>query len=381
MKQVTILSTALTACLVASYVTWNAEDTGSGKDDSVVMFNAAADDLQSIRLTGDKLSVDLVRKTDAQGEYLWVNYDEVKDKPKAAHPPLPTADGSAADAEEPQEPQEERIAGSFTGNETADDLWAGFAPLKAIRELPASSSDLDIYGFDEPEFEIEVTRGSGPVTMKIGGESYGNHHRYVQYDGKNFLVDQDTLRPLQYARTRLVERRLYPLDEKTIEQVDVRWNDNERRFVQANRDDRAKAFWAQADSADKEDIEGGTWLGKAFRVKVHAYEDESELEGTLEPVMTIAMTGDGQTWPVEILKIEGEKTIYYAQAAFTRTLVRLTQGAAEEVVSTVEDLFDDAQGDSDEETEPATEGAEPVPEAVPEAVPEEEPAESDDVTP
>ena len=202
---------------------------------------------------------------------------------------------------------------------------------------------------------IEVTRGSGPLTMDVGGETYGSKDRYVRYNDAIYLIDDATLRPLQYAASRLVERNLFPFKEADIEGVNVDLPDGTAHaFVQQNRDDRTKAYWARADALEEEDEIAGTWLGKVFKLRLRKYVDESEIEGTLTPVMTYSVSGKGERWSVEILKVDDggtdlveeggivpaapKKDTWYARTAYNRSLVSLTESLVQDFVDDLDSL-------------------------------------------
>ncbi len=374
MKQVALMGGVFALALLGSYVTWTADEAPEDDDDAVVVFHADGDSLKRLSLTSEEVDVALTRKTDSKGDYLWVEVVERKEKraPNPVHPdhpPLPDDDetsdehegeeGEDAHDEEGEEAEPEVeieiTETAFAGNETAQETWEAFAPFLAIRELPATSGEVDVYGLAEPEMSIAVTRASGEITLEVGGEAYGTRHRYVAVSGSQYLVDHNVLRPLQYGKTRLVERRLYPFAEKDIEQIAVTRPGESRQFVQENRDDRATAFWADVGNTETEDVTGAAWLGKLLRVKVHTYDIDEGAEDTLDPVFTFTVTGGGESWPVAVLQQrDAEKPDFYAQPAFNRTLVKLTKGAAREVIADLDELF---RGPAPADEEPAEEAA------------------------
>lgn len=364
MKQVLALGGLLAVSLVGSYLTWTSEDTDSD-DDAVLVYAAAAADLQGISWKSEKLDVRIEKRTDDRGEYLWVHTTERKEVAKpvdlpeahdhAEHDdhgdeeeePAEAGDEQAPeDGTEPEpepEPEIEVVETQFLGNEAAGKMWDAFAPLHALRALqPPSDFDRTVFGFDEAPAELEVTRRSGVVSLKVGGETYGSRDRYVQQGQQVFLVDDATLRPLQYATTRLVERRLYPLAEKDTEQVVVRLGAQSATFVHQNADDRAQAFWAAEAEPEVEHDVAGTWLGKVFKLRLRGYTEEAKLSGPLSPVFGVDLVGDGETWSLEILKGPGEGTAdeYYARTSFNRSLVHLTRSLADDAAGDVGSLFE-----------------------------------------
>lgn len=346
MKQVVVLSAALAAALVGAYVTWTREEV-EVDDDAVPLYAASPADLEKVAWKSEDLTVTIERRKDARGEYLWVDSTEVKRKKKPKkddpHPGEVEEEGEEAEgdespAEEPsdEEPPEVKQQ-AFMSNSTGEDTWKALAPLHALRELEATSADPATFGLTEPTATIEVHRRSGPITLTVGGETYGNKDKYVGIGGKVYLVDDATLKPIQFAAGRLIERNLFPLSEKEAEQVAVQVPGGATiTYVQQNKDDAAKAFWARSDATDKEDEAGATWLGKAFRLKLRDYVAEAKTD--LVPVVTYTVSGKGESWKVEILKSSAEPVEWYARTDYNRSLVSLTESLVRNVVDDLDSL-------------------------------------------
>ena len=358
MRQIVVLSVALVVSLVGAWFTWT-DDEEVVSDDVVHVYTGTGADLRKVAWDSEDLKVSIERRTDDRGEYLWVESVETK-RPKKlsdAHPgaeeaeepadpaaadpaaadPAVNPDGSPAGPEAPPEIKTTR----FMANKQGDELWTSFAPLRALRELDTTGADPSTFGFDDPtkKATIEIGRGSGPLTLTVGGETYGKKDRYVQYNGKTYLVEDATLRPLQFASSRLIERSLFPYQESDIEKVDVALPGGKTlSYVQQNRDDRAQAFWAAAGAPDKEDEVGGTWLGKVFKLKLRDYVDEATIAAPLEPVLTYTVAGKDGPWSIELLKTTAEPPEWFARSAYNRSLVSLTESLARNVVDDLETL-------------------------------------------
>ena len=360
MKQIMILGGLLTLSLIGSYVTWTGDGDDASASSAVAVVRADAESLSAIRWVSELDDVQLVRKSDDKGEWLQVTVSEKREvksdargEPEPTPEPTPEAapeaapdpaapDGAATEPEpEPEpEPVYETKTVTFVGNETADDVWTKFAPLNALRELDVGvDADLAAFGLDEPTATITVDVGAKATTIDVGGQSFGTQNAYVRQDARIFLMDNKTLRPLQHAKTRLVERRLQPLEEADIEQISVTRGGDRRAFIQGNRDDRAKAFWAASTAPDDKDLEGGTWIEKLLRMRVQGYEPPDDTE-TLEPVYVFVVEGGGTPWQVEILRTTGEgDPDYYARSAFNRGVVKLTRSLAAEPIADLDTLF------------------------------------------
>jgi hypothetical protein len=353
MKQVALFGGLLAVSLVGSYLTWTAEDTPDVSEGVTVV---AGTGLTEIAWAGEKKDIQVVQDKDDKGAFFRVTFTERKEvtKPPPAPEPEPEpAEGEEAEGEEAEgeteetEPEEapepeveiEETTKVFTGNASAEELWEAFTPLRGLRQLSISAdTDLASFGLVEPEATLTLTGG---VELKVGAEAYGTRDRYVSYQGNVFLIDDKTLRPLQFANTRLVERRLHGIDEADIETVQVVRGSDTRVLVQKNADDRAKAYWADRESPDDKDIEAGTWLGKMFKLRAQSYVDTADAPAQLTPVFTFAVSGDGESWQVEILSGDKDgQEAWYARSDFTRSLTQLTRSLAQEAIADLDTFFD-----------------------------------------
>jgi len=284
-KQIAALAVALTITMVGSYVIWTDDSPDvvtSG--DEVMIYSANPADLTTLAWKSEKVDIILERKNDDRGEYTWVTTTERKEKKPPKPPPKPHDHGGGHDAPEgvelphqdgegpedgAEEPEAEEapveietITTSFRGNKQAEELWEGFGPLMALRELKPEDATEEFFGFDEPEGDIEVTRKSSTLSITIGGETFGGRDKYAKTGDKIYLLDDQSIRPLQFGKTRLLERNLQPLGEPDTETVVITTpNTVGRTFIQQTRDDRAQAMWTTPDDTEAEHPVG-TGLGK-----------------------------------------------------------------------------------------------------------------------
>jgi hypothetical protein len=400
-RQIVALSVALVASLVGAYLTWT-DETEVVSGEAVEVYAASDKDLQKLVWDTESVDVTVERRKDERGEYLWIESTETRkarkppkkpdphdhedgetegDEPASPDPADPASpEGEPATEAEPEpepEPEPTVTTTRFLGNAKAQEMWTAFAPLRAPRQLDSSGTDLSKFGLGPPGADaepaegeedaapegddphpvkpkkaperatVEVVRSSGPLTLTVGGETYGAKHRYVQHGDAVFLIEQELLKPLSTPRG-LIEQSLFPFEEADIAQVDVALRGEGEGtsyvFVQQNRDDRAKAYWARQEALDQDDGTVRTWLGKVFKLRLREYVDEAEVQGPLVPVVTYTVKGKGEEWPVEIVKAtttseEGEeKTEWYARSAYNRSLVSLTESLARNVIDDLDSL-------------------------------------------
>ncbi len=361
MRQIAVLSLLLAAALAASYWTWTADVKEAPKsgDTKVALYAATEDELQKLHWESKELSVDVERRKDARGAYSWVDATERKEKKEAKAPPKPpAAEGEEIDPAEPAEPtptaepaapipepaaeapkEIETKHTSFRGGDAADTLWKDFAPLHALRELviPAGA-DLATFGLAEPSAKVTVTRGGTTQEIEIGGETYGAKDRYIRTNGKVYLLAQDTTRALEFASTRLVERRVQPFVEDKLDRIDATLPDGRSLgLVQTNKDDKEKAFWAKADAPTDKYSAGDAWVTKLLKLSVRLYAEEPA--APLTSRLTWVATSEGESWKVELLSSTSDPIEWFIRSEYDRALVTLTPTQASVAVSELEELL------------------------------------------
>lgn len=325
MRQIAVLSVLLGAALVGSYLTYNAGEKDTSKADQVVVYHADPSDIDAITWKSDTETVQLDHKLDAAGEYLWVT---VTGAPPATEEPV--------DEEDPTPPPPDSgETVSFKGNEAADTLWKDFAPLYALRELTTTGAATSAsFGFDKPTATVQVGRHSGPIELVVGGQTYGSKDRYVKLGDKVYLVSDQTLKPLELAKTRLVDRLLQPLAESETESVTVRRGDESATLLHKNREDAKAEFWARPETPAVADESAKTWLGKVMRMRVQDYVAK---EPALAASFSYTVEGEGKSATIEVFT--GDDGQFYAKSSYTRGLVQLTESVASEVTADLDTVL------------------------------------------
>jgi hypothetical protein len=334
-RRVVAFAGLLLVCLVASYVTWTTPkvEEKAGSADKIPMFAVVAkDEVDRITWKSDELTVDIERKKDELGAYTWITSTETVEK-KVPPPP------KASDTDEPPPappPEKVTTVSKFRGNDQAEKLWEAFTPLKALRQLDGDNA---VFGFDAPKATLTLDRAGRPAEMKLGGETYGAKDRFVQFDGKAWLVDDADLRPLQFAKTRLMERGLQPLAEKDIASISIKSPAGEASFDHKNRQDQPNAKWANVKAPDHEDSVGAGWIDKLLKTKVQSYPGaDAAPPANLKPMFSVVVAGDTDKWPITFLVGQSAdgKSEYWAQSAYDRSMVKLVPGSASEVIADVD---------------------------------------------
>ena len=377
MRDVIVLSVVLGLSMVASYVSWTSEDVVID-DEAVVVFSADPADIQALKWESEELTATVTRKSDDKGDYLWVETESRKKRIVNPHdgsaddPALQDGgdreiteeelqehldemadeedghdhgddhddEGEGEDAPEP-EYEIEVTNKAFKGSSQADDLWESFAPLEALRELDAAAA-AETVDFSEPAATIVVSRQKGDLELLVGGETYGSKDKYVKLGDRVVLVDDATLRPLEFAATRLIDRALVPMTAEDARKIEVTPPAGATiAFVQMKADDPGAAYWASADDQETPDETAGTWVDKVFRLRLRDYPAADEVPADLTPQLRYALTdAEGASWAVDLLLGKDEKgeDAWFARSEHTRATVSVPSSLARNVVDDVGDL-------------------------------------------
>lgn len=367
-RQVTMLSVALVAALVGSYLKWTSEE-GTDDADTIVVLDAKADQIEEVGWSSEKLDMTLSSRKDDKGAWLLIKATEHKKRPLPPEPgaltPDEGVDDGTAEGEEPaaEEPAaEERFevvdeTTEFKGGDDADKLLEALAPMVARRALEGVGDDkLDELGLAEPEGTLTVKRAGKDVrTFALGGEAYGTKDRYLRDNdsGKVYLVEDALMRSLKYGPTRLPDRELLGIDAEKLQSLAVQrpaaGAEPELRttLVQSNRSDPKLAFWAPEGQAEK-DESADTWVNKLLRIRSASFVQADETPTATATVAVIEATGaDGERTRLELIKgtdPDGREA-WYAKSTHTRLLVKLHASQAEGVVEDLETFMEPAESE------------------------------------
>ncbi len=352
MRQVGILGALLAAALIATYATWF-DDGSSAPREGVAVVTAHAATLSGVRWEAKDQQVDLTRTEDDAGAWIAVEVRRY-DVPDAK------ADDTDAEDSPPAEPTLRDVV-HFVGNDSAQDVWDAVAPLVALRDLgPAEGEALAEFGLDAPEATLTITHQGGESVVEIGGESFGTRDRYARLDGRVLLLDDKTLRPLQFASTRLMERAVQPFAEGELATVEVRDPANGAiTLTQRNADDRAKAFWSSPSTGEGRDTTASTWIGKLLRTRLTAYPSDDEVPDDRTPAFAVTLTDrEGTAWDVTVSRSTADgKPRWFAESAWLRSLVELTDTMAEDAAADVPTLFEVRTAEMQDEDEDGDDNA------------------------
>jgi hypothetical protein len=397
-----ILGALVAAGFVATYfVVFDesaAERSPRDDDDGVAVYAAAEDELRKVTWETEDRTLVLEPREDELGDWIQITLTtrEEQAPPPTETPPTGEPDGddtdvsdvsdldgddaddegmddtdsAATEAGPPDTPEPVVVTETetFVGNDLARELWEDFAPFEADRKLEASALEGVDLGMDDPHGTLTVERRAGPVTLTVGGTTYGDRAYYLRSGDETYLLAKRALSRLDGAAAGLRERRLQPLDMNEIAQVTLTRGDETVTWVHNNRNDRAEAHFARESTPDQRDDAATTLMPNILRLTSAKVVPEDEAPDDLRPVLTANATDGDARWVIAILESPSEPGAYWARSPLARSLVTLIPSQVKEVLADLDPVFgdeDDAEGaddgDADDEDGDEDEDGAPAP--------------------
>ncbi len=330
----------------------------------VAIWDLKRSELTSLQLQMPGATVDLELRKEASSAdvYPWFRVQ------RAVTPNL--ADSAPGDAERASDSAQapptsgasaSREAKEFLGSARVGDLLDELAHLTAERELgPLDSEALELLGLGRPLGHLIVRTEKGEERLEIGERAVESRLRYVRLadSGAVYVVPDRPFADLEQAERRLLNRELFGFRERDVETVVVRAGAAVRRYLQQNRDQPGRAFWAGAETPDREDERVSTWLAKLFQIQVERYlaEGEDPLAEEREGGALVADEAPAQATLVLRVELdagakgrerlaltrlgkEGIKALYLARTEHTHREVVVEPFYAGELTKDLADLF------------------------------------------
>ncbi len=281
LRQVLVQAGLAVAGLAAAYVTW--QRTPELAADEAIALDITKNDLIGVRFEDQekKTWVELAHATDENGPYVTVHLGP-EDKPASAKEPQPAGK------------LPERLV---RGSESAEKLFASFAPLRATRSLGTlDAAKLKELGLDAPKKSIVLSLRNGKHSFAIVPAPPGGSLPYLRDDatGRVYVVARSFLSDFQAAASMLVERKLHGFRQQEADRIVLAAAPKRRELVVLHNDDQVRL--APADAADKPDAALKTWHDRAFSVWPAEVlgQGESPAEGTPQVALRIDYTARGR---------------------------------------------------------------------------------------
>ena len=304
--------------LTAAYFTWQRPPEKT--DGDVVVLDASRSDLRSLKFEDDRRVVEVV----PEGDTVWIRQTE---KPPPPKPAAAGADaGTTVAAATPPEPTTDGKAREYKGNESAEKLMERFAPLQAARALGVLSPEkLDEVGLTGSKRQLEVVTGTGTrrFTLSQATQGVGSPYLRNDADGAVFLAQATLISDLEFASSRLVDRRLHTFNLPEFDGLQIRSGDRERRLVKSG--DK----WAPEDGQGAPDEFATNWHDKLWRLTGIEVLARGENPAAGEPKIELRVEYLRGEKPVGFVELAQAGSDTFARTEHTAGWVRLHGGAAQ----------------------------------------------------
>ncbi len=315
-----------------------------------------------LQMPGATVDLELRREVSSAGVYTWFRVQRAA-TPNLADPPPGDAERKSDSAQAPpaSEASDSIGAKEFLGRARVGDLLDELAHWTAERELgPLDSEALEPLGLGRPLGQLIVRTARGEHRVEIGERAVESRLRYVRLadSGVVYVVPDRWIADLEQAERRLLNRELFSFRERDVETVVVRSGEAVRRYVQQNRDQPERAFWAGAETPEREDERVSTWIEKLFQIRVERYLAEGKDPLVEERQRAVAVQGQDAAQATLVLRVEldagangreqleltrlgeeGAQPVYLARTEHTHSDVVVAPFYAGELAKDLADLF------------------------------------------
>ncbi len=343
---------------------WDWTRATSPSVERLAIWDLRRSELSSLQLQMPGATVDLELRKEASsaGAYPWFRVQRAATPNLAGSPP----GGAARESDSAQAPPASGASVSmeakeFLGSARVSDLLDELAHWTAERELgPLDSEALELLGLGHPLGHLIVRTERGEHRLEIGERAVESRLRYVRSadSGAVYVVPDRRIADLEQAERRLLNRELFGFRERDVETAVVRAGEAVHRYVQKNRDQPGRAFWANAETPDREDVRVSTWLAKVFQIQVVRYLEEGEDPLAEERKEGALVEAEAPAQATHVLRVEldagergrdgleltrygeeGAQAVYLARTEHTHSDVVVEPFYAGEVTKDLADLF------------------------------------------
>ena len=334
MKRASLINgLVLMVLLGLSWHQWTSEPEVE-RGQKVELFAGSLSDISVVRWVSEKSEATLTRKSDANGDYTWIESVRWTKKPMAK-----STEQDGAPVAEPERVAKRSV---FKASDKVDQLYKDLSPMLALRRPEVSDPDkLEELGLISPKATLEIVRGGQTQALDIGGESYGSRHIYVQRrsDGAVYLVERELLASLKSARSRLADRRLIGMARKDLVRALITADGESLDATQQHADDKNRAVWVLSSDPESAPEQLTTWMTQALKLIGMRYADPGDPPADLQSRLTVQLIdAKGASETLELLQV-GKSGDWYARSEHTRGLVKVTRSSAKGLADDVQSVI------------------------------------------
>jgi hypothetical protein len=327
-----MLSIHAVLLLVAAFLAWSvAEKDPTAKEDTEKVVLEGKRLVKATLVTPGGTAVVETREGDATALPSVRLTRKVVDESIAPRMPTPAPATDDAGVAEEELPMIDKTF-TFPGGSTVTRALEGLFPLKARRVLADVPSErLAPMGLESPKSTLTLVVDGTEHVYDVGEKTYGNTARYLRKRGEQsvLLVDNNAISGLEGTETKLSERRLVTEALENITGLSLAVDGRERSFVQQEREQANKRFFAPKDALEEKSDEAEAVVGSLRKLRSREYVDAPPAEAPLLSVRLERAEGapiDVAMWPI----VDG--VAFVRAGAWT---AKVTEGQAKDLVDDV----------------------------------------------
>ena len=363
MKSVAAHLLLLLASVIFAWTIWSREASeqtapaARDEDEQVAIFDISPDALQEVAFDGERRKVKVTARGTRDDRWFDVSTyrkDERRRPPPPRTPDGGTADGGVAESDAPDggpaQPEVEVVETRkrFTGNKALREHWTKFAPIKAKRAFGrVSASTLEEFELEHPRGTITIKARGKTHILEVGGTPFGSSDAYVRDKGSGrvYLVAAATVRDIEFAESRFMQRELLGVDAKDITKVVIA-SGARRKTLAQHAVDESHTSWTDEATPQTRNEMYDNWMRRVLGLRAIDYlapdEEPAAAQGSAESstVFTIeAFDARGSMGRAEIRKVQSDPTEYFGRSPATRSWVSLSASLLEQIERDLDPLL------------------------------------------
>jgi hypothetical protein len=362
----------LIAALLLAYQTWTrpkGDDAKKVRGD-VVLWKKDAKQIVAVEYVTERKTVRIERRDD----YLWGIVTRDTTKPTPAKKDEPPAGEDDAEAPEPApedgampepappdpepepapepvppEPETTTVVNEFPVADSADELFAGLATMRMLRDLGVPDDDKrKEFELEDAKTQLTVDFGSETRTFLVGGRVFGGSDRYVQdpTSSRAYVMAGETLRPLEGGDQSLRDRKIAPAEDANVTGAVLKTAAGERSLVRGEKagpHGAKEVTWADAQTPTDPDQTLANFISRVERLAPSEFLPElstAELQSVIR--FEYAGAGGKSLGSLELFKQSGENPgefEYFVLSERTRVPAKVHRLSAERIEKDLDTLF------------------------------------------
>ncbi len=333
-----------------AFQTWSRDAVRDEEGSRILVWEHDTTDVVAVRYRGPGKALEIQRRTDVAGAFLWgTEITSVESDGAGLAPSVGDVTGSDPPSQGAVEPPATPDTLAFPVGAPGHTLVARLAVMSVIRDLgPLSPEQKARFGLAEPAERIQVEFRDGHRELLLGDTAYGGSDRYAadSSSGKGYVVSSDVTRPLSIGEGALRERWLHHFSDAQVSRVRVEAGGGERIMART-----AEGEWTADGGAAGQgspDAAFANFMQRVDQLAIAGYGASPPLAGIRLLLRVDYMAEDGDPLGfVELVRVDGaERDPYYVRSERTRTMARAVTALAERVEEGMGDIFM-AQRDSE----------------------------------